>query len=78
MDFTGINPDQLVWGAIAAIVVLFIAIFLWRILKRAIGGCISVGIGCLVLVLGLAIIALYFLSRYGVINLQGLFGSFGP
>jgi hypothetical protein len=59
--------------ALAAIVVaLAFALVLWRILKRAIGGCISMGIGCLVLVAGLVVAGFFLLSRLGITSLDDM------
>ncbi len=78
MDIGNVDLFQVILGLAGAAVVLFIALFLWRLLKRLIGGCIAAGVGCLVLLVGLVLIALYFLSRSGAVNLQDLFGFLGP
>lgn len=59
------------------IIVIVVALVLWRILKKAIGGCISAGIGCLVLILGLVAVGLYVASQSGVTNLRDIWGLIG-
>jgi beta-lactamase regulating signal transducer with metallopeptidase domain len=62
---------------VAIIVVIAVAWFLWRILKRIIGGCISAGVGCLVVLAGLAAIAYFFASQNNINSLQDLLRLLG-
>jgi hypothetical protein len=64
-------------GVLGLLVVIAVAWTLWRILKRAIGGCISMGIGCLVLVVGVIAIALYFGSKAEITSFQDILRAIG-
>jgi hypothetical protein len=70
IDLSNVSLIELGMGVLAVMLVVVVSWVLWRILKRAIGGCISMGIGCLVLIVGVIAVALYFASRYGITNFQ--------
>ena len=74
MDLSDISLIQLGLGAIASVAIVVIALYLWRTLKQSLGGCVSSAIGCLALVIGLVAIALFFLTRAGITNLEDLRG----
>jgi hypothetical protein len=77
MDIADASLLDLGLGLIAALAVLLVATVLWRILKKALGGCISVGIGCLALVAGLVAIGLFFYWRFGISNLDDILRVLG-
>lgn len=78
MELASATLTELAMAIVAGVVVLAVALILWRILKKAIGGCISMGLGCLVLLVGLAAIALFLLSRYGIASWDDLLRILGP
>lgn len=78
MELASATLTELAMAIVAGVVVLAVALILWRILKKAIGGCISMGLGCLVLLVGLAAIALFLLSRYGIASCDDLLRILGP
>jgi hypothetical protein len=72
MDLTNLGLGD--WGMAVAVmfVALILALVLWRILKRAIGGCISMGLGCPLLLVTLAAVVLYLLSGAGLVSLDAI------
>ena len=72
MDLTNLSLVELGTALVILVVALAAAWILWRILKRAIGGCISMGLGCLVLLIGLAVVAFFLLSRAGLTSFDDL------
>jgi hypothetical protein len=72
MDLTSLSLAELGTALVIMVVALAAAWILWRILKRAIGGCISMGLGCLVLMIGLAVVAFFLLSRAGLTSFDDL------
>jgi hypothetical protein len=77
VDLSSLSSGQIVTSIAGAVVVVVFALILWRILKKAIGGCISMGIGCLILVIGLIAVALHFVSKAGVTSLDGILNLVG-
>ena len=76
MDLSNVSLLQVGLGAIVTVAIVVIAIFLWRTLKQALGGCLSAGVGCLALVVGLVGVALFFLNRAGITSVQDLVDLF--
>jgi hypothetical protein len=72
MDLTSLSLVELGTALVILVVALAAAWILWRVLKRAIGGCISMGLGCLVLLIGLAVVAFFLLSRAGLTGFDDL------
>jgi hypothetical protein len=77
VDLSNLGLEQAGISIVGAIVVVVLAWVLWRVLKKAIGGCISMGVGCLVLVVGLAAVGLYFLSKAGVTSIDDILNLVG-
>jgi hypothetical protein len=73
LDLTNLSLAEVGMALVFIVVALAVAGVLWRILKKAIGGCISMGLGCLVLLIGLAAAAFYLLSRLGITSLDDIF-----
>jgi hypothetical protein len=76
-ELASLSLAQLVMGVAGLFVVVAVALFLWRVLKRTIGGCISMGIGCSVLIIGLVAIGLYFAPRLGVSSFDDIIRLIG-
>jgi hypothetical protein len=77
VDLSSLSSGQIGVSIAGVVVVVVLAFILWRILKKAIGGCISTGIGCLVLAIGLIAVVLYFLSRADVTSLDDILNLVG-
>jgi hypothetical protein len=74
IELASVNLLQVGIGVVA---VAMVALVLWRVLKRAIGGCVSMGVGCLVLVVGLVAVGFYFAQKSGVTNFDDLIRLIG-
>jgi hypothetical protein len=77
MDFSNINLGQ--WGSVAlgAVVVIVVALIVWTLLKKVVGSCVSVTVGCLILVVGLVVVGGFLLFWTGITSMDDLLRLFG-
>jgi hypothetical protein len=62
------------WGITLAslVVAITVALTVVRVVRRTVSGCVSTGVGCFVLIIGLLAIAAFLTTGLGITNVQGL------
>ena len=63
---------ELGMAAAGVVVSVSVALFAVRLVRRMVSGCVSAGLGCLVLVIGLIVLGTFLTARFGVTGFQDL------
>lgn len=62
----GLNLAEIGTIVVGAVVVVGLALFVVRTVKRAVSGCMAMGLGCLTLILGLIAVGAFVVTRLGI------------